>query len=120
MCRVYEGDVVAGHAAVPGGAYVASSLPVGVGVGRGGREWWGWRGWLGCLHLVTRCRGLGQGWEGGGVLLCLVDGDLWTGLSFRGGGGKTFVTPTETNVHGDALCFMVMGTSLYQRLAIGG
>ena len=29
----------------------------------------------------------------------------WTGLSFRR--RQAFVTPTETNVHGDALCFMV-------------
>ena len=28
--------------------------------------------------------------------------------------------PTETNVHGDALCFMVMRPSLLQRLAVGG
>ena len=28
--------------------------------------------------------------------------------------------PTETNVHGDALCFMGMGHSLLQRLAVGG
>ena len=34
--------------------------------------------------------------------------------------GKRFVTPTETNVHGDALCFMVMGPSLLRRLAVGG
>ena len=37
-----------------------------------------------------------------------------------GGGRKGFVTPTETNVHGDALCFMVIGPSLIQRLAVGG
>ena len=36
------------------------------------------------------------------------------------GGKKTLVKPTETNVHGDALCFMVMGPSLLQRLAVGG
>ena len=28
--------------------------------------------------------------------------------------------PTETNVHGDALCFMIMGPSLLQRLVVGG
>ena len=33
---------------------------------------------------------------------------------------RTFVTPTETNVHADALCFMAMGSSLLQRLAVGG
>ena len=33
---------------------------------------------------------------------------------------KTFVTPTETHVHGDALCFLVMGPSLLQRLVVGG
>ena len=33
---------------------------------------------------------------------------------------KTFATPTEKNVHGDALCFVVMGPSLLQRLAVGG
>ena len=38
-------------------------------------------------------------------------------LSFRGG-GKAFVTPTETNIHGDALCVMVMWPS--RRLAVGG
>ena len=36
-----------------------------------------------------------------------------------GRGGKTFVTPTETNVHGDALCLMVMGPCLLQRLVAG-
>ena len=30
------------------------------------------------------------------------------------------MTPTEVNVHGDALCFMVMGPSLLQRLVVGG
>ena len=33
---------------------------------------------------------------------------------------RAFVTPTGTNVHGGALCFMVMGPSLLQRLAVGG
>ena len=33
---------------------------------------------------------------------------------------KTFATPTETNVHGDALCFMVMEPSLLQKLTVGG
>ena len=37
----------------------------------------------------------------------------------EGGGGEGFVTLTETNVHGDALCVMVMGPSLLQRLAVG-
>ena len=32
---------------------------------------------------------------------------------------KTLVTPTEMNFHGDALCFMVMGPSLLQKLAVG-
>ena len=32
---------------------------------------------------------------------------------------KTFATPTEKSVHGDALCFMVTGPSLLQRLAVG-
>ena len=39
------------------------------------------------------------------------------------GSGKSWgitVTPTETSVHGDALCFMVMGPSLLQKLAVGG
>ena len=35
-----------------------------------------------------------------------------------GGGGTGFVQPTETNVHGDALCFMVMGPSRW-RVAVG-
>ena len=52
--------------------------------------------------------GHGTGQGGGGA-----------GLSFRGR-KKTFVTPTETNVHRNALCFMVMGPSLLQRLAVGG
>ena len=30
------------------------------------------------------------------------------------------MSPTETNVHGDALCFTIMGPSLPQRLAVGG
>ena len=34
--------------------------------------------------------------------------------------GRGFVLPTETNVHGDALCFVVMGPSVVQRLAVGG
>ena len=42
------------------------------------------------------------------------------GCPERGGKRKRFITPTETNVHGDALCFMVMGPSLLQRLAVGG
>ena len=33
---------------------------------------------------------------------------------------KTFVTPTEKNVHGDALCYIVMGPFVLQRLAVGG
>ena len=33
---------------------------------------------------------------------------------------KRFVTPTETNVYRGALCFMVMGPSQLQRLAVGG
>ena len=37
-----------------------------------------------------------------------------------GGGGGGFVTPTETNAHGNALCFLVMGRSVLQRLAVGG
>ena len=44
----------------------------------------------------------------------------------RGGGAggrtvlKTFTTPTEMNVLGHALCFMVKGPSRLQRLAVGG
>ena len=34
--------------------------------------------------------------------------------------GEAFVTPTPTNDHRDALCFLVMGPSLLQRLAVGG
>ena len=44
-------------------------------------------------------------------------------LALRGKGRKGFVTPTERNVHRDALRFMVMGPSLLQknwRLAVGG
>ena len=41
------------------------------------------------------------------------------GLSLRGT-TRTFLTPTETNVHGDALCFMIMGPPLLQRVAVGG
>ena len=41
-------------------------------------------------------------------------------LSLRGNPRKGFGPPTETNVHGDALCFNVMGPSLLQRLAVGG
>ena len=41
------------------------------------------------------------------------------GLSSRGN-KKHFVTPTETKVHGGALCFVVMGPSLLRRLAVGG
>ena len=45
----------------------------------------------------------------------------WPGLSLgENKEGKRFVTPTETNVHGDALCSVVMGRSLLQRLAVGG
>jgi len=33
---------------------------------------------------------------------------------------KGFVPPTETNVHGDALCFVATGPSLFQRWAAGG
>ena len=40
------------------------------------------------------------------------------GLSLEGG-EKNFLTPTETNVHRDTLCFLVMGPSLLPRLAIG-
>ena len=44
-----------------------------------------------------------------------------SGLSLRGKTErKGFVTPTETTVRGDALCLMVMGPSLLQRLAVGG
>ena len=46
---------------------------------------------------------------------------VWVKAVLKGGGGeKIFVTPTETNVHRDALCFTVMGPSLLQRLAVGG
>ena len=40
-------------------------------------------------------------------------GSMWQTMS-RGGGGiiNGFKTPTETNVHGDALRFMVMGPSV--------
>ena len=38
--------------------------------------------------------------------VCRVGG-RGAGLSLKGG-RKEFVTPTETKVHGDALCFMVM------------
>ena len=40
------------------------------------------------------------------------------GLSFRG--EKDLRNADETNVHGDALCFLVMALSLLQRLAVGG
>ena len=33
---------------------------------------------------------------------------------------KAFVTPTETNVRGDALCYMAMGPALLQKVAVGG
>ena len=39
----------------------------------------------------------------------------WTGCPLGGGG---FITPTATNVHGDSLCFLVVGHSLLQRLAV--
>ena len=49
------------------------------------------------------------------------------GLSVRGVGNKGFVTPTDTNVHGDALCFMVNEwqdtrhrSTIEQWLAVGG
>ena len=41
-----------------------------------------------------------------------------TRLSLRG--KKAFVRKTSTNVHGDTLCFMVMGPSLLQNLVVGG
>ena len=45
----------------------------------------------------------------------------WAGLSLRGKKKrKGFVMPTETNVHRDVLCFMVVGHSLFRRLAVGG
>ena len=42
------------------------------------------------------------------ITICFAWG-FGTGLCLRGGGGnqKRFVTPTGTNIHGDALCFMV-------------
>ena len=47
--------------------------------------------------------------------------DRAAGLSLRTGKKEIgFITPTETNVHGDARCFMVMGPFLLQRLAVGG
>ena len=44
------------------------------------------------------------------------------GCKYGGGGGgqKTFVTPKETNVPGDALSFIVLVPPLLQRLAVGG
>ena len=33
---------------------------------------------------------------------------------------RGFLTPTEPDVHGDALCLIVMGPFLRQRLAVGG
>ena len=36
------------------------------------------------------------------------------------GESESFGTPTETNVHGDALCFLIMGPCLLQRLAVDG
>ena len=62
-------------------------------------------------HSVgQRAEGQGAGpWGRGGA-----------GLPLRGGKEKTFVTPTERNVHGDALCCLVMGLSLLERLAVGG
>ena len=36
---------------------------------------------------------------------------------FRRGSKKSLVTSTETNVHGDAFCFMVMGPSLFVHTA---
>ena len=47
----------------------------------------------------------------------------WWPPQSRGGGGgekKRSETPTESNVHGDALCFMAMGPCLLQRLVVGG
>ena len=40
------------------------------------------------------------------------------GALLKGGGGG-FLTPTETNIHRDALYFLVMGPSLLQKLAGG-
>ena len=40
--------------------------------------------------------------------------------ALKGGGGGGCITPTDTYVHGDALCFLVMGPSLLQRLAVIG
>ena len=40
------------------------------------------------------------------------------GLSLREKEG--FITPTETKVHEDALCFLVLGPSLLYMLAVGG
>ena len=48
---------------------------------------------------------------------CAVWG--WNPRAVLKGGKKTFVTPTETNFHWDAFCFMVMAPSLLQRLAVG-
>ena len=71
-----------------------------------------------CSGTVRVCTGMGQGvWLRNGLGIAVV-----AGLSLKrgGGGGNGCVLPTETNVHGDALCFMVMGPSLLQRLAVGG
>ena len=56
---------------------------------------------------------LGEGQRRGGRGL-----GLGVGLSLRGGKKKTFVTPTEANVHGDALCSPGHGT--FSTSKVGG
>ena len=62
--------------------------------------------------LLGPGRGVATGLLGGG------GGRSWdswwlAGVSVRGG-GKGVVTPTETNVHGDALCFMLKTWAIHK------
>ena len=63
---------------------------------------------------VTRCEAC-QRWQGSETQRGRSQGCL-EGEKRK----KEKVTPTETNLHGDALCFMVIGRPLLRRLAVGG
>ena len=91
----------------------------GPGEGQGGRQGKGWEEGPGYVHSAgardrarAREHSIRLGGGGGGVGAPFLGPPLLRLLLHQEqgcseGGGKGFVTPTEKNVHGDALCFMV-------------
>ena len=73
-----------------------------------------------CMYTITQMHVLSRWHECVCVRACVCVCVCVCARTVLKGGGGTFVTPTEKNAHGDALCFMVMGPSLLQKLAVGG